>query len=62
MKEKEKLAAAYAAKRAEEEEQSKRLDGRILMMLTKLESDCTPKEYSTSGLELGPARTRILAS
>jgi len=32
------------------------------MMLTKLEGDCTPKEYSTSGLELGAARTRILAS
>lgn len=62
MKEKEKLAAAYAAKRAEEEEQSKRLGGRILMMLTKLESDRTPKEYSCSGLELGAARTRILAS
>ena len=62
MKEKEKLAAAYAAKRAEEEEQSKRLDGRTLMMLTKLANDCTPKEYSCSGLELGPARTRMLAS
>lgn len=62
MKEKEKLAAAYAAKRAEEEEQSKRLGGRILMMLTKLENDSTPKEYTTSGLELGAARTRILAS
>ena len=62
MKEKEKLAAAYAAKRAEEEEQSKRLGGRILMMLTKLENDSTPKEYSTSGLEVGPARTRILSS
>ena len=32
------------------------------MMLTKLENDSTPKEYSTSGLELGAARTRILAS
>lgn len=62
MKEKEKLAAANAARRAEEEEQSKKLGGRILMMLTKLENDSTPKEYSTSGLELGAARTRILAS
>jgi Leucine-rich repeat (LRR) protein len=62
LKEKEKLALAYAAKRAEEEEQSKKLGGRILMMLTKLDNDETPKEYSTSGLELGPARTRILAS
>lgn len=32
------------------------------MMLTKLESQQTPKEYSTSGLDLGSARTRILAS
>lgn len=31
-------------------------------MLTKLEKDETPKEFSTSGLELGSARTRILAS
>lgn len=31
-------------------------------MLVKLESDTTPREYSASGLELGPARTRILAS
>lgn len=62
LKEKEKLALAYAAKRAEEEEQSKKLGGRILTMLTKLENDETPKEYSCSGLELGPARTRILAS
>jgi hypothetical protein len=62
LKEKEKLALAYAAKRAEEEEQSKKLGGRILMMLTKLDNDETPKEFSTSGLELGPARTRILAS
>ena len=54
--------AAYAQRKAEEEEQSKKLGGRILGMLTKLESDCTPKEYSTSGLELGAARTRILAS
>lgn len=62
MKEKERQAAQYAAQRAEEEEQSKKLGGRILMMLTKLENDCTPKEYSTSGLELGAVRTRILAS
>ena len=54
--------AAYAAKRAEEEEQSKRLGGRILQMLTKLESNQTPKELSTSGMELGGPRIRILAS
>ena len=54
--------AAYAAKRAEEEEQSKRLGGRILQMLTKLESNQTPKELSTSGMELGGPRIRIVAS
>ena len=32
------------------------------MMLTKLEADYTPKEFSTSGLELGGPRLRILAS
>jgi len=62
MKEKEKMAAVYAAKRAEEEEQSKRLGGKIRMMLSKLSTDETPGEYSTSGIELGGPRIRILVS
>lgn len=49
-------------KRQEEEEQSKRLGGRILSMLVKLDHNTTPKEFSCSGLELGAVRTRILAS
>lgn len=47
--------------RQQQEEQSKQLKGRILLMLTKLEKDETPKEFSASGIDLGPARTRILA-
>lgn len=62
MKEKEKMAAVYAAKRAEEEEQSKRLGGKIRMMLAKLSADETPGEYSTCGIELGGPRIRILVS
>ena len=33
-----------------------------MAMLVKLENNTTPKEYSASGLELGAARTRIMAS
>jgi hypothetical protein len=62
MKEKEKLQAHLAAKRAEEEEQSKKLGGKIRLMLNKLSLDETPWEYSTSGLELGGPRIRILVS
>jgi len=32
------------------------------MMLSKLQSDETPGEYSTSGIELGGPRIRILVS
>jgi len=60
MKEKEKMAAAYAAKRAEEEEQSKKLGGKLQNMLFKLCDDETPNEYSLSGVELGGPRVRIL--
>lgn len=52
----------YAAKRAEEEEQSKRLGGKIRNMLAKLSTDETPGEYSCSGIELGGPRIRILVS
>ena len=61
-KDKEKMAAAYAARRAEEEEQSKRLGGKIKMMLYKLSEDDTPNEYTCSGLELGGPRIRMIAS
>ena len=56
------MAAAYAARRAEEDEQSKQLGGKIRMMLAKLSADDTPGEYSCSGLELGGPRIRILVS
>jgi Leucine Rich repeat len=51
-----------AQKRKEEEEQMNRLEGRMLIMLKNLQSNNTPKEYTLSGLNLGPARCRILAS
>jgi hypothetical protein len=35
--------------------------GRILVILTKLEQDDTPREFTTSGLELGANRSIILA-
>jgi len=62
MKEKEKMAAVYAAKRAEEEEQSKKLGGAIRQVLFKLSENETPGEFSMSGIELGGARIRILVS
>lgn len=55
-------ALELAQKRKEEEEQMNRLEGRMLIMLKNLQSDNTPKEYTLSGLNLGPARCRILAS
>lgn len=39
-----------------------RLEGRMLIMLKNLQGNNTPKEYTLSGLNLGPARCRILAS
>jgi hypothetical protein len=59
---KEKLAAVMLAKRAEEEEQAKKLGGKLQLMLNKLENDETPGEYTLSGVELGGPRIRILVS
>ena len=56
------FALELAQKRKEEEEQMNRLEGRMLIMLKNLQSNNTPKEYTISGLNLGPARCRILAS
>lgn len=39
-----------------------RLEGRMLIMLKNLKTDNTPKEHTLAGLDLGAARTRILAS
>ena len=55
-------ALELAQKRKEEEEQMNRLEGRMLIMLKNLQSNNTPKEYTISGLNLGAARCRILAS
>ncbi len=38
-----------------------KLEGRMYIMLNKLQSNTTPFEYTISGLELGGARSRILA-
>lgn len=44
-----------------EQEESKRLGGRMLVILQKAQADDTPHSYSLSGQELGVARTQILA-
>lgn len=64
LKEKErrdKAALENAKKELEQQEESKRLDGRMLIFLRKAQDNCTPKEYSLSGLELGGPRTQIVA-
>lgn len=58
---KEKMAKDMAQKRKEEEEQMNKLEGRMLIMLKNLRADNTPKEYTVAGLNLGDARSRILA-
>jgi len=54
------MAAAYAAKRAEEEEQSKKLGGKLSSILFTLCENETPNEVTLSGVELGGPRVRIL--
>lgn len=64
LKEKErrdKAALENAKKEAEQQEESKKLDGRMLIILRKTQENSTPHEYSLSGLELGGPRTQILA-
>ena len=58
---KEKMALLNAKREAEEQEESKKLTGRMLAFLKKAKLDETPKDFSLSGLDLGPARTSILA-
>ena len=53
--------AANAKRMAEEAEESKRLRGRLLIFLNKALIQETPGAYSMSGLDLGGARTQILA-
>ena len=59
---KEKMAKDLAQKRKEEEEQMTKLEGRMLIMVQNIKNNNTPKEYTVAGLNLGPARCRILAS
>jgi len=56
-----KEALANAKKKAEEEASSKKLVGRMLHLLKNLKKNETPRDYTMAGLELGNARTRILA-
>jgi len=58
---KEKMAKDFEAKKKEEEESMNKLEGRMLNILNELFENRTPFEYSVTGLDLGPARCRILA-
>ena len=44
-----------------EQEESKRLGGRMLIFMQKAQENNTPHDYSLSGMELGSARTLILS-
>ena len=59
---KEKMAKDFEAKKREEEEQMNKLEGRMLIILNGLYDQKTPFEYTLTGLDLGDARCRILAS
>jgi len=48
-------------KRKEEAEQRSKLEGRFEHMLTSLQENNTPQEYTVSGLTLGNVRLRLLA-
>lgn len=58
---KQKAAQDQEAKKREEEEQMSKLEGSMLILLGQLRGNCTPFECSVSEMELGQARTRILA-
>ena len=57
----ENKAAADAQRKLEEEEQMNKLEGRMQNMLNALQEQETPLEYTLSGMDLGPARSRMLA-
>ena len=44
-----------------QEEESKRLGGRMLNMLGKMQRDETPRDMTCSGIELGTTKVKILA-
>ena len=58
----EKNASEAAAMKALQDEQMNKLEGRMYIMLNKLQSNTTPFEYTISGLELGGTKPRILAN
>lgn len=58
----ENKAMADAQRKLEEEEQMNKLEGRMQNMLNYLQENETPFEYTLSGMELGSARCRMLAT
>lgn len=56
------MAKDLAMKKKEEAEQMNKLEGRLQDMITKLQLNITPKEFTLAGINLGGPRTRILAS
>ena len=48
-------------KRKEEAEQRSKLEGRFELMLSNLQENNTPQEYTVAGLNLGSVRLRLLA-
>lgn len=56
-----KAALENAKKEAEQQEESKRLDGKILIFLQKAYYDSTPREYSLAGTSLGGPRMQIVS-
>ena len=57
----ENKAQAEAQRKLEEEESMNKLEGRMQNMLNALQENETPTEYTLSGMDLGPARSRMLA-
>jgi hypothetical protein len=45
-----------------QEAESKKLGGRMINMLRKLQQDETPRDFDFTGIELGPVRMKILIS
>lgn len=56
-----KREALNKQKEQDEAAESKRIDGRLLVFLTKAQANDTSLDYSFAGVNLGPARTQILA-
>lgn len=48
-------------KQKEDEDNLKKLEGRLLIMANNIKNGNTPKEYTLAGINLSGPRTRILA-